>query len=131
MRRFPRPFSPDNDTAPKNDLGIPEAQATSGPDEALLVPLLVSRCYACDAGTGRGRGSRFACRGPARSRALRLRRALGLLGALAMIAEGVLDGDALHTVFAITERPPSAYVLPRSATVSCVNNASRYIESTG
>jgi predicted RNase H-like HicB family nuclease len=25
MRRFPRPFSPDNDTAPKNDLGIPEA----------------------------------------------------------------------------------------------------------
>ena len=25
MRRFPRPFPPDNDTAPKNDLGIPEA----------------------------------------------------------------------------------------------------------
>jgi hypothetical protein len=24
-RRFPRPFAPDNDTAPKNDRGIPEA----------------------------------------------------------------------------------------------------------
>jgi len=25
MRRFPRPFPLDNDTAPKNGLGIPEA----------------------------------------------------------------------------------------------------------
>ena len=30
MRRFPRPFPLDNDTAPKNDLGIPEAGHNRG-----------------------------------------------------------------------------------------------------
>ena len=53
MRRFPRPFPLDNDTAPKNDPGIPEAgHKRAGGRQALLVRAWPGGSCSCGPGAG-------------------------------------------------------------------------------